>query len=110
MRGARGTIRFTLGSRVHAIYDREEATEEYYCGYGVNPPFESMLDDGVLRITGRDTEGDARVVELDNHPFYFATLFQPERGTLAGGTHPLINAFVAAALARQNHRSGTPRC
>jgi CTP synthase (UTP-ammonia lyase) len=100
LRGARGTIRFTPGSRAHAIYDREEATEEYYCGYGVNPPLESMLEDGALHISGRDAEGAARVVELDGHPFYIATLFQPERATLAGGTHPLINAFVASALAR----------
>jgi CTP synthase (UTP-ammonia lyase) len=103
LRGARGTIRFIPGSRISAIYDREQATEEYYCGYGVNPQFESILDDGALYITGRDAEGAARVVELDDHPFYIATLYQPERATLAGGTHPLINAFVAAALARQKH-------
>jgi CTP synthase (UTP-ammonia lyase) len=36
-------------------------------------------------------------VELDGHPFYFATLFQPERSALAERSHPLIAAFVQAA-------------
>ena len=103
LRGLRGTIAFAPGSRISAIYGQTEATEEYNCGFGVNPPFESLLEDGLLHITGRDSEGAARVVELDGHPFYIATLYQPERATLAGGTHPLINAFVAAALAYHWH-------
>ncbi len=100
LRGLRGAIVFTPGSRIATIYGRAETVEEYNCGYGANPEFESLLDDGVLHITGRDAEGAARVVELDGHPFYLATLYQPERATLNGSNHPLIDAFVAAALAR----------
>src|SRR5207253_2349229 len=67
LRGVHGTVRFTPGSRLAAIYGREEATEEYFCDYGVNPPFESLLEGGALRITARDAENAARAVELDGH-------------------------------------------
>jgi len=43
--------------------------------------------------------GEARTLELPAHPFFFATLFQPERSALAGRSHPLVTAFVAAASA-----------
>ena len=36
-------------------------------------------------------------VELPNHPFFMATLFQPQVGSLAGRPlHPIVQAFVAA--------------
>jgi CTP synthase (UTP-ammonia lyase) len=38
-----------------------------------------------------------RAVELEDHPFFLATLFQPERAALRGMAHPLVNAFAAAA-------------
>ncbi|HET6262263.1 MAG TPA: hypothetical protein VFG99_08495, partial [Chloroflexia bacterium] len=44
-----------------------------------------------------DDEGEVRVVELAGHPFFMATLYQPERQALTGVAHPLVNAFVQAA-------------
>jgi CTP synthase (UTP-ammonia lyase) len=38
-----------------------------------------------------------RAVELRGHPFFFGTLFQPERTALRGVLHPLVHAFLAAA-------------
>jgi len=36
-------------------------------------------------------------VELEGHPFFIATLYQPERAVLTGRSHPLIAAYVAAS-------------
>ena len=47
--------------------------------------------------SARDEAGDVRAVELEGHPFFIATLFQPERAALTGRSHPLIAAYVAAA-------------
>jgi CTP synthase (UTP-ammonia lyase) len=47
-------------------------------------------------VTGRDPEGGVRVLELDGHPFFVATLFQPERAALRGEAPPLAVAFVRA--------------
>ena len=54
-------------------------------------------------MTGADGErGEARVVELESHPFFVATLFQPERSALSGVTHPLILAYLKAARSFQS--------
>jgi CTP synthase (UTP-ammonia lyase) len=43
-------------------------------------------------------------VELDGHPFFVATLYQPERSGLAGRRHRLIAAFVGAVRAHEPAR------
>jgi CTP synthase (UTP-ammonia lyase) len=93
----RGAVRFAPGSRIAAIYGMTEAVEGYHCSYGLNPAYADRFTTGALRITGADEQGDARVVELAGHPFFIATLFQPERSAATGRAHPLITAFVAAA-------------
>jgi CTP synthase (UTP-ammonia lyase) len=105
--GERGTIRLSPGSRVAAIYGRAEIVEEYHCRYGLDPRYQSLLREGDLRITGYDAAGEARVIELAAHPFFIATLFQPERSAFAGVAHPLIAAFLRATAGVQ--RPGADR-
>jgi CTP synthase (UTP-ammonia lyase) len=93
----RGMIHFAPGSRVAAIYGMSAAVEGYHCSYGLNPAYAARFSTGALRIAGADEAGEARVVELAGHPFFIATLFQPERSAATGNAHPLITAFVAAA-------------
>jgi CTP synthase (UTP-ammonia lyase) len=93
-----GSVRFTDGSRLRAIYGTAEADEEYHCNYGFNPAYERLLTGPAgLQVAGRDAAGEVRAVELAGHPFFIATLFQPERSSLRGLDHPLINTFVAEA-------------
>ena len=91
-----GTVSFTPGSRVALAYGVEQAVERYHCRYGVSPRYAARLETGPLRVTGRDPDGDIRVVELDDHPFYLGTLFQPERAGLTGRLSPLVVAFLRA--------------
>jgi CTP synthase (UTP-ammonia lyase) len=92
-----GKITFRPGSRVATIYNRLEAEEQYHCSFGLNPRYQSLLEEGGIEITGWDSSGEARVFELPGHPFYIGTLFQPERSALHGVAHPLIKAFLEAA-------------
>lgn len=85
------------GSRVAAIYGTSEIVEMYHCRYGLNPDYQPLFDQGALHITGVDAHGEARVLELDGHPFFLATLFQPERAALKGIVPPLVRAFLQAA-------------
>jgi len=94
---AKGAIRLKPGSQLARIYGKTEIAEKYHCNFGLNPRFESMLNEGKLTITGRDENGEARAVELAGHPFYIATLFQPEQSAFTGAEHPLICSFVRAA-------------
>jgi CTP synthase (UTP-ammonia lyase) len=89
------------GSRIAAIYGTTEAIEEYYCNFGVNPSKVDLLRAGSLRITGSDAEGEVRVVELPEHPFFVATLFVPQLRSQPKRPHPLVTAFVRACLQRR---------
>lgn len=95
-----GDIYFTPESRLAAIYGVPAATEQYHCRYGLSARYRDRLSRGPLHVSARDDAGDIRAIELEGHPFFIATLFQPERSGLAGTRHPLVNAFVAAALSR----------
>jgi CTP synthase (UTP-ammonia lyase) len=95
-----GSVQLLPGTRIAAAYGTDEASEEYRCSYGVNADFRASLIAGPLRESARDDTGDLRAVELDDHPFFVATLFQPERAALRGRPAPLVNAFVAACAAQ----------
>ncbi len=103
-----GRILFAEGSRLRDIYGTAEAQEQYHCNYGLNPSYESLLQGSGLHISGRDEAGEVRAVELQDHPFFLATLFQPERAALRGLAHPLVNAYVKAALASAQRTSTAP--
>jgi len=94
-----GAVLFSPGSRLRSAYGEEQGTEEYRCSYGLNPAFQEKLVEGPLRIAARDSAGDVRGLELDSHPFYVLTLFQPERAALRGMLPPIVAAFVAASAA-----------
>jgi len=53
-----------------------------------------------LALSGFSANGDIRVAELPTHPFFIATLFQPQLSSEAGKPHPLIVAFMQACGAR----------
>ncbi|MDF2904678.1 MAG: synthase [Bacillus sp. (in: firmicutes)] len=43
-------------------------------------------------------DGEARILELPDHDFYFLTLFQPAMNTSNEHPHPLITAFLQKCL------------
>lgn len=88
------TIRFREGSRLARAYGAPQAREGYHCRYGLNPAFREALLSGPLRVTAEDAAGEVRAVELTGHPFFVATLFQPERAALEGRVPPLVEAFL----------------
>jgi CTP synthase (UTP-ammonia lyase) len=96
---ATDTVRFLPGSRIASFYGCEEATEGYRCSYGLNPDLQATLISGPLRAGAIDATGEIRAVELDEHPFFVATLFQPERLALKKELPPVVLAFVRAAAA-----------
>lgn len=102
------TVRFQPRSRIASIYRSEEASEGYRCSYGLNPDLATALLAGPLRAGAHDATGAVRSVELEGHPFFVATLFQPERAALEGRLPPLVSAFVKASAeyaAHQRHEA-----
>ena len=95
-------LTFSPSSRVAEIYGATSVTEQYYCNFGVNPDHVSLLKSGALKITGSDSEGEIRVIELPGHPFFVGTLFVPQTRSTAAQPHPLVTAFMKAV---QENRS-----
>ena len=94
--------------RTAAIYGRWRVVERYHCSYGVNPEYRAALQRAGLRFVGEDDHGDPRVVELPGHPFFIATLFQPQLESAPEAPAPLVRALVDAAIHHRDHRP-TPR-
>jgi CTP synthase (UTP-ammonia lyase) len=55
---------------------------------------QDALVSGPLREAATDEAGDLGAVELSEHPFFVATLFQPERAALNGGSVPIVRSFL----------------
>jgi CTP synthase (UTP-ammonia lyase) len=85
-------VSFVDGTKAHAAYGRLQATERYYCRFGLNKTYTPALLEHGLIISGTDVEGEPRIVELPSHPFFVVTLFVPQ--THPEQPHPLISAFV----------------
>jgi CTP synthase (UTP-ammonia lyase) len=94
------------GSRAARIYGQTVIDERYHCRFGLNQEHAAKFESGSFRITGVDKNGEARVAELENHPFFFGTQFQPERAALVGRNHPLIAAFVSAVRSYNTDHPG----
>jgi CTP synthase (UTP-ammonia lyase) len=72
--------------------------ERYHCSYGLSATYPEVLRAHDLRFTGHDADGEVRIAELPGHPFFLASLFQPElAGEDAARPHALVGAFVRAA-------------
>lgn len=95
---ASGTVRLAPYTRMAQAYGRLDIHEGYHCRYGINPEFADALLEGNLIPSGNDSAGDLRALELLDHPFFVATLFQPERAALKGVTPPLALALLKACL------------
>jgi len=82
-------------------YGEREVSEQYYCNFGLNPAYRALFEVSALRIVGSDQDGEPRIVELTGHPFYIATLFVPQVSSSLDHPHPLIVAYLRAAMKYQ---------
>jgi CTP synthase (UTP-ammonia lyase) len=90
-------VHLVAGSCVADIYGCSDVVESYYCEFGIADAYRDRLDETGLAITGVDSEGEPRVIELPGHPFFLSTLFVPQARSTPDRPHPLISAFVRAA-------------
>ena len=99
--GKTQTIHITPGTLTFRIYGKKKVSEQFHCNYGFNEKYRDAVANRPLKIVGVDTNAEARMVELSNHRFFVATLFLPQLSSTPELTHPLIGAFMKAALAFQ---------
>ncbi|MEW1654988.1 hypothetical protein [Streptomyces sp. NPDC093707] len=97
--GHEGTVRITPGSRAAQLLGTDRAQARYHCNYAPNPRHLDVLREHGLAFTGTDESGEVRIAELPGHPFFLATLFQPELDGDGTRAHPLITGLATAAVA-----------
>jgi CTP synthase (UTP-ammonia lyase) len=85
------------GSKAAAACQAERSMEAFYCNFGLNPAYQERLESAGLEVTGKDENGEARIVELASHPFFVGTLFVPQARSKPGSPHPLILEFCRSA-------------
>ncbi|AEW99733.1 CTP synthase C-terminal region-related (seleno)protein [Streptantibioticus cattleyicolor] len=96
--GHEGTVDLTAGSLAEQLIGAERSIERYHCNFGASPRHVALLRDHGLRFTGADSAGEVRIAELPGHPFFLATLFQPELAGDGAVPHPIIRGLAAAAV------------
>lgn len=109
LRGQTFAVRVVADSRAGRAYGTAVATERYYCEFGLNPAFIGRLEAAGLAISGTDTTGEPRIVELPSHPFFVGTLFVPQTSSTSTHPHPLVRTLVAAAASTQRRRAPVGR-
>jgi len=90
-------LRVQPGCRLAAIYSGCAIFEEHFCNYEVNPAYHQALENAGLKLTAFDEAGELRAVELPDHPFFIATLYQPQLSSTETKPHPVIVEFLKAA-------------
>jgi CTP synthase (UTP-ammonia lyase) len=98
--GHEGAVQITPGTLAAEIIGAERSVERYHCSYGLDSSRLDLLRDHGLVFSAFDDDGDPRIAELPGHPFFLATLFQPELAGDATRPHPIVQAFARAAAAR----------
>ncbi len=96
--GHEGAIRVRPGTLLQELLGAESTLERYHCSYALREEYVDTLTAHGLLFSGRDDAGDVRVAELPGHPFFLASLFQPELAGDGTRAHPVIHGFAAAAV------------
>jgi CTP synthase (UTP-ammonia lyase) len=102
IRGMELPIRIRENTKARILYASDEIVERYYCSFGVNPQYaDTLANSQDLVISGRDLNGEIRIIEIRDHPFFMGTLFVPQTQSPQAMPHPLVSGFLQAALRRR---------
>jgi len=95
----------TPGSRTHQAYRQNEISERHRHRYEFNREYEETLVAHGLKIVGTSPDNNfVEVVEVEHHPWFVGCQFHPEFKSKPLTSHPLFQAFVAAAYAHRQER------
>lgn len=98
--GQERTVTTVPGTRVAELCGTAPFAGFHFCSYGLAPEMVARLEAVGLVVSATAPDAGVEAVELPSHPFYVATLFQPQVGSSRTGVlHPLVAALVAAARA-----------
>lgn len=91
-------------SSLYHIYSATDIIEKYNCSFGLNKDFQALLDGNGFRVIGIDEAEEARIMTIENHTFFVATLYQPQLSSTVDKPHPLILEYLKCAKSFKNSR------
>lgn len=86
------------------LYGNIKITEQFNCNYSLNEHYKESFQNSALRPVGVNLAGDVRVIELSDHPFYLAMLFQPQLAAPNSLGHPVIKEFLKASQSHKKYK------
>ncbi|HHQ41594.1 MAG TPA: CTP synthase [Chromatiales bacterium] len=94
--------RLKAGTLARRIYGREVIVERHRHRYEFNNRYRTAMEEAGMVISGTSLDGNlVEIVELPDHPWFFACQFHPEFTSTPRDGHPLFKGFVEAARARR---------
>ncbi|WP_133914572.1 CTP synthase C-terminal region-related (seleno)protein [Streptomyces sp. NBC_00582] len=105
--GHEGVVTVEPGSLAQSVIGSERTVERYFCAYGPSRHLDTLRAHG-LRFSGHDEDGHVRIAELPDHPFFLASLFQPELYGDGSRPHPIVRALARAAVEHAAPRERQP--
>jgi CTP synthase (UTP-ammonia lyase) len=104
--GARREVTPVPGTLLAAYMGTVPSQAFHWCNYGLRPEWIERLEAAGLVVSAHAEDAGVEAVELPSHPFFIATLFQPQVGAAGGGPlHPLIGALCAASARSRSLRA-----
>jgi CTP synthase (UTP-ammonia lyase) len=106
--GQRREVQPVPGTRLAGLVGGQPFSGFHFCSYGLNDEYTDALVAAGLVISAHADDAGVEGVELPSHPFYLATLFQPQMESLSTGVlHPILGALIEAGRAARRQPSPT---
>jgi CTP synthase (UTP-ammonia lyase) len=90
-------VELAPGSRLAALYGTLRAIERTNCSYGLAPEVQHIANDHGMQVAATDATGEVRAIERPDHPFFLATLYQPQLSSAPGRPHAVFTGLLDAA-------------
>lgn len=94
--------RLVPGTKAYRAYGQEDISERHRHRWEFNNAYRELLEGEGMIFSGVSPNGRlVEISELRDHPFMLGSQFHPEFKSRPNRPHPLFNAFMAAAVGRQ---------
>ncbi|UZR94970.1 hypothetical protein [Chondrinema litorale] len=92
------SVKITSGTLAERIYLKDSTFNQTNCSFGVKKETIQHLEEAGLTFSGKDEDGDIKIVELPLNHFYLSTLYLPQLNSESKSPSKLITAFVKAGI------------
>ena len=99
LQGQTITVALAPGSRLARLYGASQAVERTTCSYGLAAEMQHIAGEHGMRAVAVDDTGEVRAVERTDHPFFLASLYQPQLRSEPSRPHPIFVGLLQAVRA-----------